>query len=111
QAAHGALGVAVLGAAHQVVGGQQDLRGGQRVPGELGGVAGQQQPLADAGRGLLGGQVAGAAGEAQRGHSGGDGSGGDEHHFGSGGAACRQHVGEVADAVVVDASLRGGEGG
>ena len=66
QPVQGALGVAVVRPAHEVVGGQQDLAGADAVPGEGGGVPGDQQALADAGRRLLGGQVAGALGQAER---------------------------------------------
>ena len=69
QPVQGPLGVAVVGPAHQVVGGQQDLAGAEAVPGEGRGVPGDEQALADAGRGLLGGQVAGRCGSGPSGTS------------------------------------------
>lgn len=98
QGAHGqqlverAVGVAVVGAAADVVGGEQHLADADAVPGEGGGVAGDQQALADAGGGLLPGQVAGAARQAERREPGGDRAGGDEDHL-----AVRAGLGQDVD--------------
>ena len=60
----GLLGVAVVAAAGEVVGGQQHLADGDAVPGERVGVGLHQPQLPDAGRGLRGRQVARPAGRA-----------------------------------------------
>ena len=78
QPVDGLLGVAVVAAAGQVVGGQQHLADGDVVPGERVGVGLHQPQLADARRRLGGGQVAGPAAHAQRRQTGGDRAGGDE---------------------------------
>ena len=115
QPVQGALRVAVVGPAHQVVGGQQDLAGADAVPGEGGGVPGDEQALADAGRGLLGGQVAGAAREPQRDQAGRDRARGDQDDLrGRGPAAARAAFGEGlsqgGDCLVVDLAVRRGQG-
>lgn len=69
QLVEGAVGVAVVGAAAGVVAGEQHLAHADAVPREGGGVAGDEQALADAGGGLLAGEVAGAAREAERGEA------------------------------------------
>ncbi len=69
----------MVGAAAHVVAGEQHLADADAVAGEGGGVAGDEQALADAGGGLLAGQVLGAAAKAERGEPGGDGTGGDQH--------------------------------
>ncbi len=79
QPLQGAVGVAVVAAAVQVVGGEQHLADPQPVPGERRGVALGQQQLPDAGRRLLGGQVARAGAQAERPDAGRDRAGGDEH--------------------------------
>ncbi len=61
----GAGGVAVVGAAAHVVGGEQHLADADAVAGEGGGVAGDEEALAHAGGGLLPGEVLGAAAESQ----------------------------------------------
>ena len=101
QPVQGALGVAVVRPAHQVVGGQQDLAGADAVPGEGGGVPRDEQALADAGRRLLGGQVAGAPGQAERCEAGGDRPRGHQYRLaGPGGERVdeRVHPGTVEPA-------------
>ncbi|MBW8703497.1 hypothetical protein MBT84_28270 [Streptomyces sp. MBT84] len=61
----GAGCVAVMGAATGVVGGEQHLADTDAVAGAGGGVTGHQQALADTGRGLLPGQVPGAAAQSE----------------------------------------------
>ena len=63
QALQRPLGVAVVGAADHVVGGEQHLADGLSVAGERARVGLGEQELADGRRGLLGGEVAGAAGQ------------------------------------------------
>src|SRR5207245_929417 len=81
QLVQGAGGVAVVGAAAGVVGGQQHLADPAPVARERGRVAGHQQALADAGGGLLAGQVARAPLEPQRRQARGDGTGGDQDYL------------------------------
>ncbi len=105
QLVEGAVGVAVVGAAAGVVAGEQHLAHADAVPREGGGVAGDEQALADAGGGLLAGEVAGAAREAERGEAGGDGAGGDEDDLaGAAGAGLREDVDQGVDAVGVEPS-------
>lgn len=54
-----------MGAAAGVVGGEQDLSDAYAVAGEGGGVAGDEEALADAGGGLLAGEVFGAAAQSE----------------------------------------------
>src|SRR5207253_6227865 len=77
QPGQGALGVAVVRAANYVVRGEQDLANGEAVPRERRDVGVAEGELADAGRGLLGGQVRGTARDTQRGEAGRDRTGGD----------------------------------
>ncbi len=108
----GAGGVAVVGAAAHVVGGEQDLADADAVAGEGGGVAGDEEALAHAGGGLLAGEVLGAAAESQGGEACGDGAGGDEDDlFLSAAAALGQDVHECVDPVGVQAACRGGQRG
>jgi len=93
----------------QVIGGQQHLPGAEAVPGERGGVPGDQQPLPDARRGLLCGQVAGPPGQAQRDQAGRDRPGGDQHDLDPGATAGGQGGGQGCDPVVGDLSGHGGE--
>ena len=79
QPLHGLLGVAVVAAPGQVVGGQQHLADGDLVPGEGVGVGLHQPELADAGGRLGGREVAGPAAQTQRGQPGGDRARGDQH--------------------------------
>ena len=97
-------GVAVVPAADDVVGGQQHLADGEAVPGERLGVAVHQQALADAGRRLLGGQVAGPAGQAERREPGRDRAGGHQHHLAAGRVRGGQRVDERVDAGRVEAA-------
>ena len=103
--------VAVVRAPGHVVHREQDLPDGAAVPGERGRVPSDQQALADAGGGLLGGQVARAPGQPQRGEPGGDRAGGDQHHLASGGGQLAERVDERVDAGVVQAAGRGGQRG
>ena len=94
-----ALGVAVVRAADDVVGGEQHLADGDAVAGERRGVAVHEQALADAGGRLLGGEVARAPGQAERRQPGGDRAGGDQHDLAAArGAARGQRVDEGVDA-------------
>ena len=79
QPLHRLVGVAVVAAPGQVVGGQQHLADGDAVPGEGVGVGLHQPELPDAGRGLRRRQVTRPAAQPQRGQPGGDRAGGDEH--------------------------------
>lgn len=106
----GAGGVAVVGAAAHVVGGEQHLSDADAVPGEGGGVARHEEALSHAGGGLLPGQVLGAAAQSERGESGGDGAGGDEDDlFLAPAAALGEDVDERVDPVGVQAAGRGGQ--
>ena len=80
------LGVAVVAAPGEVVGGEQHLADGDPVRGEGVGVGLHQPQLPDAGRGLRGREVAGPAVEPQRRQAGGDRAGGDQHDLPAGGA-------------------------
>ena len=64
------------------------------VPGERVGVGLHQPHLADAGRGLRGGEVARAGPQAQRRQAGGDRAGGDQHDLAAGGAHRAEDVDE-----------------
>ena len=94
----GPVGVAVVRAPGHVVDGEQHLADGEAVAGEALGVAAHQQPLPDAGRRLLGGQVARPPGEAERGEAGGDRAGRDQHDLGRRGARGGEHVDQRVDA-------------
>ncbi len=108
----GAEGVAVVGAAAGVVGGEEHLADADAVTREGGGVAGDQEPLADAGCGLLAGEVLGAADQAERGEPGGDGTAGDEDDLAFAAVPdLGQDVDEGVDAVGVEAAGGGGERG
>src|SRR6201996_5304798 len=111
QPVQGPLGVPVVGPPHQVVGRQQDLADAKLVPGERGRVPGDEQPLADRGGRLLSGQVAGTAGQAQRGDPGGDGPGRDQDQVGTGLDPQRAGIGQQRDALGVDGTVRGGQRG
>ena len=65
-------GVGVVGSPGDIVRGEQDLADGEIVGAERMLVRGDEGSLADAGRRLLGGEVAGAADEAERGQARGD---------------------------------------
>ena len=78
QPGEGAQRVAVVGLAGEVVDGEQHLADHQRVRGEQGVVALDQQPLTHGRRRLLTGQVAGPMPHAERGHAGRDRAGGDQ---------------------------------
>ena len=61
-----ALGVSVVRASHDVFGGQQHLADGDAVLGERLGVAVHEQPLTDARRRLLSGQITRTGAQPQR---------------------------------------------
>ncbi len=84
--------VAVVHPPGDVVDGQQHLPDGEPVAGERLRVRLHQQSLADARRGLLGGQVARPLAEPQRCQTGGDGAGGDEHDLAGLRAIARERV-------------------
>jgi hypothetical protein len=109
QPVQGALGVAVVRPAHQVVGGQQDLAGADAVPGEGGGVPRDEQALADAGRRLLGGQVAGAPGKPERSQAGRDRPRGHQDDLAAILPAGGQRGGERTDPHPVDLAVPGGQ--
>ncbi len=112
QLVQGPVRVAVVGAPAGVVGGEQHLADAQAVPREGGGVTGDEEALADAGGGLLAGQVLGAAAQAERGEPGGDGSAGDEDDLLlTAAAGLGQDVDERVHAVGVESAGRGGQGG
>src|SRR5690606_32955803 len=67
------VGVAIAGPTDDVVHRQQDLTGGDLVPGELTLVVVGQQTLSHGGGRLLQGEAPRAPGQAERGESGGDG--------------------------------------
>ena len=97
-----------MAAPGHVIDGEQHLADTEPVPGELLGVAVHEQPLAHRRGRLLGGQVTGAVGEAERGEAGGDRARGDQHHLGAAGADPGEGVHERADPARVDAA--GGRG-
>ena len=109
QPAQGALGVAVVRAAHQVIGAQQHLAGADPVPGERGGVPGDQQALSHARGGLLGGQVTGPARQPQRGQPGRDGPRRDQDDLAAAAGPGGERVGQGRDPVLVDPAPRGGQ--
>ena len=76
-----ALRVAVLRAPDDVVGGQQHLSHRALIPGERFRVGVREGLLPDAGRRLLGRQVARTAAQPQRSHPGGDGAGRHQNHL------------------------------
>ena len=102
-------GVAVVRAADQVVRGEQHLPDGEAGPGEGRRVPLDQQHLPDAGRGLLGGEVARAGRQAERGEPGGDGAGGDQHQLGAGGPAGGERVDQPVEPAGIQAAGRGGQ--
>ena len=77
----GALGVAVVPAAVQVVGRQQHLADAQPEAGERDGVALGEQQLSHTGRRLLRREVAGAGGQPERSDARRDRAGGHQHHL------------------------------
>ena len=103
------VGVAVVGPPGHVVDGEQHLADRAAVAREAGRVPADQQPLPDAGRGLLGGQVARTLGEAERGEPGGDRTGRDQHDLLVGGGSGGEHVDQGVDARGVEAAGRGGQ--
>ena len=100
-----------MGAAAHVVGGEQHLADADAVARAGGGVAGDQEALADAGGCLLAGEVPGTAAQAQRGEARGDGTGRDEDDLLlTAAAALGEDVHEGVHPVGVEASGRGGQG-
>ena len=90
QPLHGLAGVLVVAAPGEVVGGEQHLADGDPVAGEGVGVGLHQPQLADAGRGLGGGEVTRPALDPQRRQAGGDRAGRDEDDLPAGGALRRR---------------------
>ncbi len=102
----------MVGAPAGVVRGEQHLPDADPVAGEGGGVAGDEEALADAGGGLLAGQVTGAAAQAERGETGGDGTGGDQHDLLlTSAVVLGEHVDQGVDTIGVQAAGGGREGG
>jgi pyrimidine oxygenase len=106
-----ALRVPVVPAPHQVVRGEQHLAGADAVPGELRRVPCDQQPLADARRRLLGGQVARPLPQAERRHARRDRAGGDQQHLPAATDPGRESSGQRLDADVVDRATACGQRG
>ena len=106
-------GVQVVVAPDQVVQVEQHLPHHQVVPGERGGPARHQPPLADAGRGLQAGEVRRAPRHPEQGQTGGDGPRG--HHHQPAVLPQRPTGGEPVDETVhgplVDPGRRGQAGG
>jgi hypothetical protein len=99
-----------MGAAHDVLGREEDLADGEAVPGERRGVPGDEQHLPDARGGLLGGQIARPVAQAEGGESGRDRPGRDQHDLRVlGAAAGGEGVDEGVDAVGVDPTGAAGE--
>ena len=109
QALQRALRVAVVGAADHVVGGEQHLPDGLPVAGERPRVGLGEQELADRGRGLLGGEVAGSAGQPERREPGRDRPRGDEHHLAARGAPFGERVDQRVEAGRVEPARQRGE--
>jgi hypothetical protein len=104
QPVEGGLRVAVVRAAHDVVGGEQHLADGPAVPGEGRRVPLHEQHLPDRRRCLLRREVAGPTGQPQRRQPGGDRPGRDEHELA---AALRQGVDEGVEPGGVEPAERG----
>src|ERR1035437_3319344 len=96
QPVQGAPGVGIVRTPGDVVGSQQDLTDGQVVRPESEAVCRDQGPLADAGCGLLGGQITRATVQPQRRKTGRNGTRGDEDDLSVVAQACRDHVHELA---------------
>ena len=109
QALQRPLGVAVVGAADHVVGGEQHLADGLSVAGERARVGLGEQELADGRRGLLGGEVAGAAGQPERREPGRDRPRRDEHYLTTRGAALGERVDERVEPGRVETARQRGE--
>src|SRR3954470_4577246 len=109
QPLEGPLGVAVVAAPGEVVGGQQDLADGDPVAGEHVGVGLHQPQLPDARRRLRRRQVTWATGEPERGQPGGDRAGGDEDDLAPGRPETGQHVDEGGQALLVQAAGQRGQ--
>ena len=117
QQAAASVGQGLLIARYTAAFAQHGIRTGQvllsadDVLGEGRGVPGDEQALANAGRGLLGGQVAGAPGQAQRDQAGRDCPGGDQHNLDADAAAGGQGGDQRRDRLVGDLAGLGGERG
>ena len=107
----GALGVPVVAAPHQVIGGEQHLPGAQAVQRERRRVPGDQQPLPDARSRLLGGQVPWPPGQPERRHPGRDRARGHQEHLAAGRDARGDGRDERRDALIVDRAAPAGERG
>ena len=106
QPLEGPVGVAVVPAPGHVVDGEQHLAGDQPVPGEPVGVAVHEQALPDAGRRLLGGEVARAPGQPERRQPGGDGARAHQHHVVVAAVGGGQHVDERVEPVGIEPARR-----
>jgi hypothetical protein len=102
--------VEVLGAVDEVVGGEQDLGADEAVPGQGGAEPFHEPGLAHRGDGLQRADVGGALGQPERGHAGGDRSGGDEHDLVALGAGRGDLAAELGDGRLVDVAGGVGEG-
>ena len=102
QSLQGALRVAVMAAPHDVIGGQQHLSGADAMQGEGSRVPGDQQPLPDARRRLLGGEVPGPLAQPQRGQSGRDRTRGHQEHLPAIVHPVRERRDQRGDACLVD---------
>ncbi len=109
QPRQGALRVAVVGPAHHVVRGEQHLAHAQAVPGEGGGVAGDQHTLPDRGGGLLGREVTRPGAQAERPETGRDRARGHQHDLRAVPAAGGEDVDQGVHPVDVDGALRRGQ--
>ena len=94
--------VGVVGAAGDVVGGEQHLAHGEPVGRERRLVRRHERALADARGGLLRGEVGRAPGQAQRADAGRDRTGGHEHHLATRAAPRGQHVDQRTERAHVE---------
>ena len=111
QSLEGALGVAVVRPADQVVGGEQHLADGAIVAGEGVVVVRHEDPLADGGCSLRRRQVARTPAQAQRGDAGGDGPRGHQDELSAPMPGVAECVDELVDAGDVDPRRHAGKDG
>jgi len=109
QSVQGASGVGVVRTARDVVSRQQDLTDGEVIHPEREAVRRDEGPLTDAGCGLLGGQIARATEQTQRGDARRNGTGGDEDDLSAPASACGDHVDQRAEPGVIECAVRGGQ--
>ena len=105
------LGVPVVAAPREVVGGEQHLADGDPVRGEGVGVGLHQPQLPDARRGLRRREVPRALRQLQRGQAGRDRAGGDQHGLPPGDAHPGEDVHERREPGDVETAGQRGEGG